>query len=418
MSKKFTLVRNTGLFLITAFFAARGIPLFGAEITVPRFELVTRGAVEEGEFALSSTAAIDIALNGGYKYGALLGLGFESDNLEKALSRGNVKADPLPSGAFVTAENYNALADRMNHQAAFSFRIAQVTARSPFNLPLELSFFIGNSDDFCSGDDFVYRFGTAPIGTGFRGFLYFPKGIGGNISRQYNGIHGVRGTGISVTLTSWDFIVPMVYLYQDFAFADSIQFSERSHYSGDLRFLFNRERVKFEGFMGISAAKAGEPLYRGGFLAFFSSPPSPGIGADFLAQIGIPGWEPGEPFSIDQFYFLVEPRVDFGPLALHITFFYHPTRYLQRKTPEERGKSDINIKLLGGDVFKSGVEGGLETTLGLKVQGEEDFSLLVSPFVSFITTGLRWDVKVRVNPLGYDKPHEMTEFFMGIRAAF
>jgi hypothetical protein len=52
-----------------------------------------------------------------------------------------------------------------------------------------------------------------------------------------------------------------------------------------------------------------------------------------------------------------------------LAFFYHPARYPQRKTFEERGKSDINIKLFG------------ET-------------------------------------LGYDKPHGMADFFIGIRTAY
>ncbi|MDR2109953.1 MAG: hypothetical protein LBP32_01455 [Spirochaetaceae bacterium] len=412
MRKKTKHIPNPGLFLTIILPIILGAPLFGAEITVPRLELATHGRVEEGEFVLSSIASADVALNGGYKYGILLGLSFESDNLEKAFAYRNFKAAPLSGQP--AQDDYNALVDRINNQAVLSFRIARATARDLFNLPVEFSYFVGLSDFFCSGDDFPARFGTAPIGSSFRGFYYFPEGIGGNISRQYNGIHGVRGTGFAVTLTPWDFIVPMLYVYQDFSFADGTLFSDKSHYSGDLRLLFNREKIKFEVFTGISAAKDTNNILRGGALAFFSS----GIGADFLLQFGIPGWKTGDRFSLDNIYFLMEPRIDFGPVAFNVTFFFHPLRYLQIETPEEQGKADINIKVQLGDTVETRIEGGIETTMGLKVDTSEDFSLYISPFAGFITDGLRWDTKLRINPLVFDRPHEIFELFVGIRTAY
>ncbi|MDR2020283.1 MAG: hypothetical protein LBQ14_05890 [Treponema sp.] len=390
-----------------------GMPLAGAELTVPRLELATRGHTEEGDFTLSSAAAVDLALLGGYKYGILLGFSFESDNLEKAIAYRNFTLAPpgFPAGQ----DDYNGqVADKVNNQAVLAFRIAKATARDLFNKPLELSYFIGINDYFCSGDEFVTRFGTGQVGTGFRGFFYFPEGIGGIISRQYNGIHGVRGTGLSLALTSWDFLLPMVYIYQDYAFAEGMQFSDTNHFSGDLRVLFNKDWLKLEGFTGLTLSRDQSPLIRGGFLALLSGEG----GAELLVQLGIPGWKAGEGSNVDKFYFLIEPRIDFGLMALNVTFFYHPLRYLQIETPEERGKADINIKLLFGDALENKVEGGLESTLALKVDQGEDLSAFISPFISFVSDGLRWDAKLRVDPASYDKPHEMFEFFMGVRAAF
>jgi hypothetical protein len=372
--------------------------LAGAEITVPRLEMASLVSMENNTPAVASVAAVDIALEGGYKYQAYLGFSFESNNLEKAL-----------------ANSHNALLERTNNQAALSFRIARATARDLFNAPLDLSYFIGISDYFCSGDDFTSRFGTVPIGTEFRGFFYFPRGVNGDISRQYNGIHGVRGTGLSFTLTPWDHIVPMAYLYQDFSFTDPLSgAADLGRYSGDIRVLANLEWVKLEGFAGGTIGPDKPGVLRGGFLAFFSS----GRGADFLLQGGIPGWNTTKPLSIDNVYFLMEPRINFNLLNLALTFFYHPAQYLQIETPAERGRADVNLKITAGDINNHAVEGGLETTLGLKVDGMEDFSVRISPFVSFVSSGLRWDAKLRINPLGSDAISSLVELFIGIRTAY
>jgi hypothetical protein len=403
--------RIIGLILLTA----PVLFLPGAEITVPRLELASRGASEDGEFAVSTNAAVDIALNGGYKYGILLGLSFESANLGRAFSYRNFEAELLDPGAAVTADEYNRLADRFNNRAVLSFRTAKATVRELFKLPLEFSYFAGLSDAFCSGEEFTLRYGFSDIETDFTGFYYFPEGIGGNPYRRYNGIHAVQGTGFSLALTRWDNVIPLLYLYQDIPYINSGgAVSETTHYSGDIRTLFNWEKIKIEVFGGISAAKDAVPDLRGGVLAFFTS----GGGADFLIQCGIPGWVQGEEFSIDNMYFLMEPRLSFGLFAVHVNFFYHPLEYLHIKTEEERGKADINIKFLLGNMEEFRLRGGLETTLGLKADKAEDFSCKISPFVSLLSDGLRWDLKLRFNPLSWENPEEVTEIFVGVRTAY
>ena len=136
------------LILILLFF--QFFPLSGAEVTVPRVELAVWGAESGGNFSLATNAALDISLNGGYKYNFLLGFSFITADLGRAFAYRNF-ALASASGSAVSADEYNALVDRYNNQAVLSFRIAKATARDLFSLPLEFSFFAGLGDPFCSG---------------------------------------------------------------------------------------------------------------------------------------------------------------------------------------------------------------------------------------------------------------------------
>lgn len=402
-------------FSAIATFAATA-SLEAADLTVPRLELATQGSTQDGDFVLASHAAADIAIQGGYKFGAALHFAFESANLEETL--GFVSSDPTLNGDGVVDETeYKELLDVFRNQNPLSFRLAKAIVRQPFDLPVELSYFIGRDDVFCSGDDFPFRFGTDPIATSFRGFAYDPDGIGGNPAFRYDGIHEAIGTGLSVALTRWDDVIPILYAYQDSMTSGNDGRWEAGHYSADLRLLVNFDRVKLETFAGATSGVASLGLYRVGALAFFSS----GVGADFLAQVGFTGWDPNATLSIDDWYFLFEPRLDFGLAAIIITLFSHPVRYLQRVTPEEEGATDINAKILIGNAQEQRVEGGIEGTVRLRsntVNDADNFSFTVSPFLGLMTEGVRWDFKVAIHPFRYDRPDEMFEASVGVRTAF
>jgi hypothetical protein len=404
-------------FGIMLFFASLGF-LAAAEMTVPRLEMASRGRIENEEFVLASVISADLSLSGGYKYGLLLGFSFEVNDLAKAMAYRNFNFEHLPLSTPVTDAEYNGLVDQVNdrfkNQGTLGFRVARATARDLFNKPLELSFFIGEAGYFCNGDEFSSRFGIDPIGSEFRGFFYFPNGIGGDITRQYKGIHGVMGTGLSLALGSWESFVPMLYIYQDFSYFQITNGKiGKNRYSGDLRFLVNRKSLKLEAFGGISLSGDLDTNLRGGLLAHLSSQQK----VEFLLQAGVPGWEKGDDFSIDNFYFLMEPRLIFDSFGFYVTFFYHPLEYIHIKTEKERGKADINVKFLSGNA-NTGFSWGLETTLGLKIDGMEDFSVWVSPFAGFMASGLRWDTKLRLNALEWETPAEMFELFIGVRTAF
>jgi hypothetical protein len=387
-------------------------PAFSAEISVPLLEAAARGRGKDGEFILSSAAAVDIALSSGYKYDLFLGFSFASDNLGKALAYRNFGPQPIPEGNIPARGDYNGLADRMNNQVVFTVKTIRATVRNFLNMPLDFSFFWGTGDFFCSGDDFSPRFGLIPIGTEYRGFFYFPEGIGGDLSRQYRGVYGAQGMGFSLDFTYWDFITPILYLYQDFLKTDPGDIFGKGRLAADLRLLFNGEQVQVEVFSGVSLSRNRDNSYRGGVMAFLSS----SFGVDFQLQCGIPGWKGGEKFTIDHLYFLMEPRVDFGFIRLFLTFFYHPLQYLSITTGEEWGKADVNIKFLTGNLLRYGIEGGVETTMGL-TKGE-DFFFCFAPLLSFFGGGIRWDFKVRLNPLSFARPAEIFEFFMGMRMAY
>jgi hypothetical protein len=152
---------------------------------------------------------------------------------------------------------------------------------------------------------------------------------------------------------------------------------------------------------------------RTGVLAHFTAD----TGMEFLLQGGIPGWDTDSDFGIDNLFFLMEPRLRFEKGGLNVTFFYHPVEYLHITTPEERGKVDLNVKFYLGKPA-TGFSGGLETTMSLKINGMDDFSLFVSPFVSFAASGLLWDAKMRVNILDFKPPSEAFELFVGVRTTF
>ena len=182
----------------------------------------------------------------------------------------------------------------------------------------------------------------------------------------------------------------------------------------DFRLLLNQKKFQAEAYFGYSGNKEKENEIRSGLLAFFRS----GMGTEFLLQIGIPGWKVDDEFGIDNIYLLFEPRINFGKVALHTTFFYHPLEYLHIKTEDERGKADINIKLLFGDLVKNSVQGGLETTLGLKVYGMSDYSVAMAPFISFLGSGLQWDIKLRTDMLAFKTPGKAFEIFAGVKTSY
>jgi hypothetical protein len=55
--------------------------------------------------------------------------------------------------------------------------------------------------------------------------------------------------------------------------------------------------------------------------------------------------------------------------------------------------------------------------LGTQTEGEA-FRLALGPFFALVTEGVRWDLKLRVNPLRFAQPLEMFESFIGVRTAF
>jgi hypothetical protein len=389
--------------------------LFAAEVTIPRLELATFGKFEGNLFTLASLATADVAITGGFKFGGALNFAFASSDLERMLALAGSPPPLLATTADVAAADYNALAERLANTATLGFRLAQVTVREPLSLPIELSYFIGHAAVFGSGEAFASRFGTEPLNTAFRGFAYFPQGIGGDPLAQYDGIHAVNGTGFAIADTAWQRFVPQLYVYQDSAMAAAAG-KEGGFYSADLRFLANGDRIKFEGFVGTTQPYCRYGLFRAGAFAYLSATSA----ATFMAQIGVPQWDPIKSFTIDNLFILFEPRVDFGFTSITITLFYHPSVYLQAQTGE-KGAVDVNFKLLLGDLREMDKEGGIEASIGLKSDNNKDepFALALSPFFGLVAGGVRWDFKVKLMPVRlFANPLTAFETYMGVRTAY
>lgn len=395
--------------------------LFGAEITVSQLDLVSQGAMKDGNLEIRSSMEAEISINGGYKYGFSLGLGAEIPHLGKAMSFSRLSL-PYAAGNPPSDTEYNELIDelndRLNNQAVFSVRSIQATIREVFDKPLEISFFIGRYEKLSGGDEFQEYFGTVPIGTGLRGFFYYPEGLNGNPLFRFDGsMHTIMGTGLAFKAVLGNFI-PVAYIYHDTSFLRNQGGSyQPGRYSVDFKLLANKENTKFEVFFGGTYAADDSEIIRGGALAWFGGGPF-----SFLMQVGITYYEFGAAIDIDNCYFLMEPRLRFNKYGANLTFFYHPVYYqnkiIRDGTDKARGRADINLRVFYSDIRKSAFEGGLEALVNLKVQNGEDFTFWISPFISTVTTGLKWDIALRVNPLYFRDGGELMEGFVGIRTSY
>jgi hypothetical protein len=359
---------------------------FAASINVPSFEILTRGFVQDGLFGFTSRGSLDLKIEGGVKFGGRVTLGYETTALEDT---GDV--------------------------TGVTFASAGIELRQLGGAPLDLAFFVGQDDVFCSGDAFPDLFGTASIATRYRGFFYFPESI------IYDGIHSVEGTGFRLTFpTGSERFLASAYLYQDMRFtrgAPGLEVFFPGHYSADLRFLLNFEHFKLEAFGGATLPVPGVPYgsYRGGML-FYAGQEN----VEFLAQIGIPRIAPTvDTFSLNLFYLLFEPRVNLGLLHIMPTFFWHPQYYLHESTGE-LGSFDVNLNFLLASDERPTVSGGIEANLVFASQeaaGTQQLDVTVSPYLRFITPGVLWDLKVNANVFPFDLD-TLVDVFLGIKAVF
>jgi hypothetical protein len=366
-------------------------PIFGANVTVPSLELFTIGKVEAGTVSLSSEGSVDLLVDGGYKFGGRVVLSFSSSNLEQEIVN-RVTGDTLAGGSL-------------------AFASASLIIREFFSLPLSFTYFVGEDDIFGSGRGFAEIFGTQEVSTHYSGFFYFPEGI------RYDGIHRITGTGMKFAINPTDLFSAAFYLYQDAYFYNYDVPTDRNifepgHYSFDFRSLFNFSRIKLEAFLGATYPASTLGFYRFGLLFHAFD-----IGGEFLAQIGIPRWDPAnDTWGLNLIFMLFEARLDLGPLTVIPTVFLHPDVYLQNAT-SEGGLLDFNLNFRLGDIEKSLFSGGLESNLAFKQQDLQDLQIKVSPYLSVITPGVLWQLRVSFKLFPWD-PSDLYEGFVGIEAEF
>jgi hypothetical protein len=394
-------------FSIVLLLAAATASAFGAGLSVPDFRILTNGRVNNGALVLSSRVYTDLLIEGGAKFSASFKLGFQTDDLERYLK---ALATPVAADGSATDQDLATLDAR----SGLMFRSAAISLNGAFGTPLETTVFVGRLDTFASGDDFPILFGTADFATRLRGYMYYPDGIGNDQTRYYNGLHEAYGTGLRLSLPG-ERLKPYLYLYQDAWVEDP------GRYSVDARLLFNTENIKLEGFLGGTFPASSAGVYRGGFLFFFDTG---NIGA-FYAQIGVPRWDPAEPFGMDMLFFMFEPRVDFGAGTLTLSLFFHPAWYLQKET-NESGALDMRADFSLGKLAVSGLQAGVEALISFDPNDTaipatgSTLELEIAPYFKSIRDGVRWDFKlgIRALPFPEDAWYGVFRPSIGITTAF
>jgi hypothetical protein len=398
--------------LLIAILAAAPGALNAADLKVDQLELLTHGAMNSatGAFEVGSRLFFDLSMEGGDKFAGLLRMDFLNGNIEKALSLANSSQDPL------SPTLGSDLTDRINNLISPRLRTVAVTARSLAGLPLDFSYFIGSMDVFASGDDFVTLFGAAPFATELRGPMVYPDGVGNNPNIWYDGLSEANGTGFRLGTTPGfsDNSVGYVYLYQDANRGPGI-------WSGDLRYLINSPMAKAELFFGATA-QSPQGLYRGGLLFYAGT----GDVGEFFAQAGVTHWDPSTQFSIDDLFFLFEPRLNLGAAQVSITVFKHPSWYLQQDYGAfgEKGALDAAFNLRFGQISRNGAQGGAETLLSFR---QEPGSLATTPllsideagYYSLIAGGVRWDFKLDLRLFPFPSQwYGIFRPFIGLRTSY
>ncbi len=361
-----------------------GAASYGANIHVPLLELITRAVLSEGVLSLTTRGNIDMAIGGGYKFGGQIGLSYQGTELEKGTAATSAGEDEVK---------------------ALIFKSAGVTISDILSLPLSFSYFVGESDGFCSGDIFTALYGSAPIATKYRGFVYFPSGP------EYEGMHVVTGTGLKVDVRlAQDALLLSTYAYQDSNISATEDIS--GHYSVDLKALLNTEKLKLEAFVGVTYPISTYGYYRGGVLFYAADE-----GVEFLTQLGIPKWDPAAGnFGIELFYLLFEPRLHLGIFSIIPTFFWQPKYYLN-KDEGMSGSFDVNLNMRLGNIQESPISAGIEANLAFRREGAQQITVKGSPYASFVTPGIVWDIKIDVKAWPFSLAN-LLEGYIRIEAAF
>ena len=376
-------LRRCGIVLSYVFLVASS--LSAANLWVPRFHLTTRGYGDDGAFVLTTRADIDLQIEGGLKFGGRLAFSFSNPDITRSA---------------VIPETYDSDAIENAFARTISIKSAGVIARNVFGLPIDFSYYTGETAVFGSGDDFPLLFGTTEFATTFRGVYYFPD------DPVYDGIHAVSGTGFGLGYTPADAFGIELFVYQDEVLGTGT-------YSADLRVLYASELVKLEGFLGSTFPSGPHGTYRAGLMMYYDT----GAGGEFFSQLGVTHWTPvQEELTIDNFFLLFEPRVRLGPVHTILTFFWHPSIYRQIPTGND-GAIDINLKFQYTELGTFTSVFGVENLFALRPSHTTQFAVSIAPFLSVATTGAIWDFKLKTRVFPFDLAG-MFEGIIGVRTAF
>ncbi len=384
-----------GLLLIAA-----GFSLHAATISVDPFHLVSHGTYDDslGLFEVNSLLDVGLKLSGGDKFAAVLRLEYLS---------GSVEDDLYQNGLILTSSaTTDDIVSKLNASTGLALRTAAVSTRNIGGSGFEATYFVGYMDSICTGDDFVTLFGDAPFSTDIRGPLYYPNGVGGDKRIYYDGLDAVYGTGARLGHATEHRAV-FFYVFQNSDLGAGA-------WSGLARGLLDSEKLKLELYGGFSAGTSYlYGLFRCGFLLDFSLGPT----GEFFAQMGIPHLNPTEQFSIDNLFFLFEPRFSFDPFSFAFTVFCHPAYYREKATGEG-GALDFCLNAKYGSLATTGYQVGLSSLAEVRQLEAVPLTIDIAPYISIISWGLEWNIKLDCFVFPWGELYEVFSPYIGIRTSF
>jgi len=368
------------LLLATPAFSVDGPVSFPA----PRLEILSAASVIDDELVLQGAVDLNLELNfdTGIESGLLLGA-----------DTGDFLREPAPN--VTTDPQLQSVPGR--HPLYLTG--VYIGSRSLFGTPLELRYFLGESDSFGTGREFPSRFGLNYFASDMRGLRYFREA---NIP-VYDGLHSISGHGLRLSTGQLRENMELrAYTYHD------QQLEQENRYSSDLRLLFGSAGLSIDSFLGATYPYSDAGLYRAGTMLFFDN----GSIAQFFAQIALPAWEPGASITAEDLFLLFEPRLYLRPVWFALTFFWHPTVYEQSATAAE-GYSDIQLEARIARLDRTGLSGGLRNGFRFRPRDPvaEQLSIRVTPFLMSRLPGYSWELAVETQIYPYENLQSFTGVF-------
>ncbi|TVR90119.1 MAG: hypothetical protein EA428_08840 [Spirochaetaceae bacterium] len=363
-------------------------PVYGVEETfsqpAPRLEVLSSASVENDELVIQGAVDLDLELNfhTGIETGILL-RAYTADFLHGPVPNAPVDPDQQPLPGL--------------HPIYLSG--VYLGSRSLFGTPLELRYFIGDSDRFGTGREFPSRFGLRYFASDMRGMRYFRE----TSIPVYDGLHSVYGQGLRLTTgrlsETWEL--------RGYTYADP-RLKRENRYSSDLRLLFGSQGLSVDSFVGASYPYGDSGRYRAGTMLFFDN----GSIAQFFAQIALPAWQPMDSISAEDLFLLFEPRLYLRPIWFALTFFWHPTVYEQRLT-EAEGYSDIQLEAMIARLDRTGLAGGIRNGFRFRPRDPdaEQLSVRLSPFIKSRVPGYSWELALETQIYPYENLQSFTGVF-------
>ncbi len=354
------------------------IGVFAADFAFPSLYLLSTGYFDASErFVVSTQFDFSLSFRSETNLNTEVALAFYTNSLESYFAS---EQTPL-----VISADPNDLASSLGILNDRNFAgIKRIVVEIPkvFAEGLGISFFSGHYDQLASESVLKKSGSYRPLVPFITSKLYMPMGVAGQGLRWYDGIHPVFGSGLKVAYTGKT-VGAAAYIYQD-AWLGS------GNYTGNLRFMVYTPRIALDLFGGVSFPQGDWGLYSMGLFFQYNT----GDIAEITTQIGVPYWMGGNALTMDMFYFMLEPRVNFGLGFLSLSLFFHPSYYAQQVT-NESGVIDFKANLAFGSLEKGGSQAGIEAFMRFDPNTPSaQFAMAVSPYFSMNQAKTQWLMKL------------------------